>query len=72
MGSKILNIHVSDFDAERDCLLPGKGVFDFNIFKKEIEKIGYEGDLLIEVYSEAFGELGELASSRRFLEMMFI
>lgn len=72
MGSKILNIHVSDFDAERDCLLPGKGVFDFNIFKKDIEKIGYEGDLLIEVYSEAFGELEELASSRRFLERIFI
>ena len=72
MGSKILNIHVSDFDTEHDCLLPGKGIFDFNKFKKEIEEIGYRGDLLIEVYSEAFGELEELASSKRFLEKIFI
>lgn len=68
MGSKILNIHVSDFDDEHDCLLPGKGKFDFSEFKKEIDKIGYKGDLLIEVYSEAFDKTEELATAKSYLE----
>lgn len=71
MGSKILNIHVSDFDAEHDCLLPGKGIFDFNKFRREIEDIGYGGDLLIEVYSEAFKNTEELAEAKKYLENIF-
>ena len=71
MGDKILNIHVSDFDDEHDCLLPGNGKFNFLKFKKDIEKINYRGDLLIEVYSDAFSEMKELSASKKFLENIF-
>ncbi len=72
MGKRILNIHISDFDDEHDCLLPGKGKFNFIKFKKDIEKIEYTGDLLIEVYSEAFEKTEELAASKKFLESILI
>ncbi len=70
MGKRILNIHISDFDDEHDCLLPGKGKFDFDKFKQDIEKINYSGDILIEVYSEAFEKTEELGASKKFLEAL--
>ncbi len=71
MGDKLCNIHVSDFDEARDCLLPGKGKFDFYRFREELESIGYKGDILIEVYSQNFSDFSELAKSKEFLEKIF-
>lgn len=71
MGDKICNIHVSDFDNENDCILPGRGKFNFTELKNEIEKIGYTGDVLIEVYSQSFSDASELFESKRFLENIF-
>jgi len=72
MGSKIKNIHVSDYDDNHDCILPGKGKFDFQKFKAEIEEIGYNGDVIIEVYSECFSRVSEIADAKCFLEENFV
>ena len=68
MGNRLLNIHVSDFDDKCDCLLPGAGKFDFKKFKTDIERIGYNGNLLIEVYSQCFSDVSEISKSKHFLE----
>ncbi len=71
MGNKLLNIHVSDFDDDYDCILPGSGKFDFLKFKNEILSVGYRGDILIEVYSQCFESTSEIARSKEFLENIF-
>lgn len=68
MGNRLMNIHVSDFDENSDCLLPGTGKFDFKKFKSEIERVGYNGDILIEVYSGCFSDVSEVAEAKRFLQ----
>lgn len=68
MGDKIMNIHISDFDEQHDCLLPGEGVFDFSDFFRRIKNIGYNGDVITEVYSSNFLEESQLKHSKKFVE----
>lgn len=68
MGSKLCNIHISDYDEDNDCILPGKGKFDFEKLFKKTKEIGYRGDFLIEVYSSGFSSERELSESKKFLE----
>ncbi len=68
MGNRLMNIHVSDFDDKCDCLLPGTGKFDFKKFREDIKRVGYNGDILIEVYSQCFSDVSEVSKSKHFLE----
>lgn len=68
MGNRIKNIHVSDHDDNHDCLLPGAGKFDFKQFLSDISAVGYNGDVIIEVYSNNYNDADEIRDSKRFLE----
>ncbi|MBQ9986277.1 MAG: sugar phosphate isomerase/epimerase [Oscillospiraceae bacterium] len=68
MGERIMNLHLSDCDAQNDCLLPGEGEVDYSSFFEKMRKNGYNGDVIIEVYSSNFREEGQLTRSKRFLE----
>ena len=72
MGDKIRNIHISDFDKNNDCLLPGEGEFDFKRFFDETKEFGYNEDFLIEVYSSNFKEEKQIINSKNFLENLLI
>ena len=54
VGRNIRHLHFSDHDAEKDCLLPTKGKFDFLRLTKELRDIGYTGAAMIEVYQDAY------------------
>lgn len=54
MGSSVAHVHISDHTPERDCLLPGDGCYDFGGLFKRLEEIKYNGDCIIEVYSDAY------------------
>ena len=43
--------------------MPGKGVFDFETLFKQLKDIGFKGNMLIEVYDNAFKEISELKQS---------
>lgn len=63
MGDRIVNVHISDNKKGEDCLLPGRGDFDFAKFFKRLKDIGYDGALLIEVYKWCYGDYTELIDS---------
>ncbi|MBR4073540.1 MAG: sugar phosphate isomerase/epimerase [Clostridia bacterium] len=66
VGSNIKHFHISDNNTKKDCLLPGKGSFDFKMLKAEADKIGYNGAFLIEVYRNAYNEYDELIDSIKY------
>lgn len=63
VGKNIKHLHISDSSSEKDCMLPGNGNFDFNRLKSEMDKLGYDGAYIIEVYRNAYKECGELIDS---------
>ncbi len=71
MGDRLCNIHVSDYNEESNCILPGEGLFDFNLFCNQIKEINYAGDVLIEVYSKSIKDDKQLMNSKFFLESVF-
>ncbi len=68
MRGHIAHIHLSDHNSERDCLLPGKGEFNFKKLFRIAEADGFDGSALVEVYSNAFKMDRELFDSCRFLQ----
>lgn len=60
LGRDIVHIHISDNGDGGDCLPIGKGGFDFDGFVELLNKIGYDGALLIELYRRNYGEYAEL------------
>lgn len=63
MRGKIVNVHISDHSDEGDCLLPGRGGFDFAGLFDKLSADGYNGACLIEVYRHAFNDPKELLES---------
>ncbi len=63
MRGNIINVHISDHDDFYDCMLPGKGYFDFKSLFTRLKADGYDGACLIEVYRYAYGEHEELFES---------
>ena len=63
LGSSIKHIHISDNLPGNDCMLPGKGSFDFTGFFDLCKRSGFSGDSIVEVYRDAFGDEDELYAS---------
>lgn len=68
VGGHVVHLHLSDGDETHDCLPPGKGTFDFSRFFGELERIGYDGTGIVELYRHNFSEARELTESVKFLE----
>jgi sugar phosphate isomerase/epimerase len=68
MKGKIANLHISDFDEERDCLLPSYGKFDLKEFLTILVKEGYNGPALIEVYRENYMYYDQIKKSVEFFK----
>ncbi len=67
MSDSLVHVHLNDCDEQHDCLLPGKGNRDFKKLFCELEKIGYCGSAVIEVYRQNYGDYMELLGSLDFL-----
>lgn len=68
MGNQMVHLHINDHDATQDCLLPGKGTFDFKSFFDRLKELNYQGAALIEVYRQNFNLPEEIACSLNFLK----
>ena len=62
------HFHLSDHSAAGDCLLPGKGNFNFKDFLSFAKQKNYNGSGLIEVYSNAYKSYDEINESYEFLQ----
>lgn len=71
MKDSIVNFHINDRDQNNICLLPGKGNVNFEKIAKELGKVGYEGNGIIEVYRDNYTDYSELAESSKLLKKYF-
>ncbi len=60
---KIKHLHISDSNAENDCMLPMRGDFDFKKFLTTAAEFGYTGNAIVEVYNNAYADKAELFES---------
>ncbi len=67
MAGSINTVHLSDISESEKICLPGKGVFDFDDLFKRLLDTGFDGNMLIEVYNNDYGEIEELKESLDFL-----
>ena len=63
LGTGIVHCHLSDADADKDCLPIGKGEFDFTRFAEKMFSVGYDGAFVVELYRDNYGEFTELRES---------
>lgn len=63
LGSSIIHCHLSDANADKDCLPIGKGDFDFSLFTEKLLSLGFDGAFIVELYRENYGEFIELKQS---------
>lgn len=67
MQGNIVNVHISDHNSQSDCMLPGRGEYDFASLFEKLEADNYDGPCLIEVYSNAYKDYQELIDSYNFV-----
>lgn len=67
MGQSINTVHLSDINDSGKICLPGKGTFDFYDLFKRLKDVGFNGNMLIEVYKESFENYNEIVESLDFL-----
>lgn len=67
LSGHIRNIHISDCNIGRDCLLPGRGTEDFAALKSAMSGEDEGAYWLIEVYDDAFRDRKELRHSANYL-----
>ena len=68
MGSDIVTVHLSDIDENGKMCLPGKGITDFDKLFSHLYDVGFDGALLIEVYTGDYGDAEELIEACDFLD----
>lgn len=69
-GKNLRHVHASDHDDAHDCLAPGAGTFDFARMARSLEKIGYRGRVIVELYRSNYRGEEELLRSCRLLERL--
>ena len=52
-----------EYTDEKDCITPLKGVFDFPEFFRTMEKTGYNGKYIIELYEWSYETREEIADA---------
>ncbi len=67
MGSSIITVHLSDINDNGHICLPGKGNFDFNDLFIRLKDVGFNGNMLIEVYTDDYEEISEIKDSLDYL-----
>lgn len=64
MGGDIVHVHINDW-SETDCRLPLAGKLDIKAILDRLNRIGYNGKYIIEVYRRNFKEDSEISDSAR-------
>lgn len=67
VGNRLVNIHINDYDGERSCLLPGEGKMEYRPFFEYLRSIGYDAQVLVEVYASDFSEDSQFVRALRYL-----
>ena len=68
MRESLAYAHISDMDEKGNMCLPGQGCFDFETMIKRLQDVGFDGNLLIEVYKENYKDEAELKIACDYVE----
>lgn len=68
LGDRIYQVHISDGLADKKCLAPGVGEYDFRRLFALLNSVGYDKSAIIELYRSNFGEISELKTAKEYLE----
>ncbi len=63
MGDRLVHLHISDFTASEECLLPGFGSFDYRSFLGRLNRAGAQ-TCVIEVYRHSYSEETEILAAK--------
>ncbi|MBR6635175.1 MAG: sugar phosphate isomerase/epimerase [Clostridia bacterium] len=63
VGEKIKAVHISDFANGKDCIPPFEGNEDFDSIVKALQNKGYNGEFLIELYSNGFENEAQIVTA---------
>ena len=69
-GSKVKHVHISDSGELGDCLLIGKGSFDFRRFFRRLYQLNPDASAVLELYRSGFGGISDLVASYNRLSSM--
>lgn len=72
MEENLRHIHISDNNEPDQCALPGKGCYDLESFIDYLIKIGYNGDIITEVYRFSFGSTDELIDADKYVNNLIL
>lgn len=70
LGNSIIHVHISDRNDEKDCIPPLKGDFDFQGLFSAMEKLGYKGKYIIELYYWSYETKEDIIESYNKLKEM--
>ena len=69
VGESIVHVHLSDYSDKKDCVAPGvQGKRDFGELFTMLDKAGYNGRYIIELYSDGYSERQEIMQSAEYLQ----
>lgn len=71
MGNKISLVHLSDYSANCDCIIPGKGSENFADIFKLLKKYAFCGDMVLELYENGYHSVDELYTAKNFLTALY-
>lgn len=67
MGKDIVTAHLSDYREDGKMCLPGKGITDFKDVFKRLDKVAFDGAIIIEAYQSDYDKEKELIESLDYL-----
>ncbi len=69
MKNNIIHVHLSDCSENKDCIVPCKeGSFDFENLFSLLHNAGYNGNYIIELYSDGYKSKQEIADGAKYLD----
>lgn len=71
LAREIVHVHISDFNEQSDCVTPLSGGLDFSRLFKVMNDSAYDGDYIIELYSDGYSSTGEIIRAAKKLEILF-
>lgn len=71
MGDRLCHVHVCDYvlhNGKITTAMPGQGSFDFRRLGQELRAMNYQGSVMLEPYSDLYGDVNELGTCLSWLK----
>jgi sugar phosphate isomerase/epimerase len=67
MGSRMKNLHISDWDEQGRICMPGRGIIPFKAWFDHLATLGYTGPAIVEVYNYSYPDLNAFKTCVKWL-----